>query len=226
MLLAFRLPGWMFGGASGGSNTPRRRISARDAESKTVEETSTDPEILRIQSGDVAAFERLFRREYEGLVHFATRFVRSADEAEDLVAEVFMSVWNQRSGWAPGRGARAYLYGAVRNRALNARRDTRRRTELEHDVLASEVAGAMPRPEESADVLWERGEPMRALDQLLGSLSPRVKLVLELRWRHGLDFEEIATSLGTTRATAFNLHARAMQALRKIFPKSYREYLK
>lgn len=215
----------MFGGA-GGSDAPRRRASVREVESKTVAETSVDPEVVRIQSGDVAAFERLFRKEYVGLVRFATRFVRSADEAEDLVAEVFTSVWNQRAGWVPSRGVRAYLYGAVRNRAFNVRRDARRRGELEQDVLASEVAGAVPRREESVDVLWERGEPMRALDQVLASLSPRVKLVLELRWQHGLDFEEIAASLGTTRATAFNLHARAMQALRKIFPESYREYLK
>jgi RNA polymerase sigma-70 factor (ECF subfamily) len=223
---------WWFGKSSssddGRASHRRPRLVRLDAEREAASETSvaeSDPITAAIRAGSVTAFEQLFRTEYEGLTRFATRYTRSVEIAEDIVTDVFAVVWQQRETWRTEHGPRAYLYGAVRNRAINTMRDARRRLEIETSLAAGDTAPEMSTPQDAADVLWEREEPLRALDRLLVKLSPRVRLVLELRWHHQLDFDAIAAALGTTRATAFNLHARAMKALRKIFPQAYREYL-
>src|SRR5688572_8158150 len=76
--------------------------------------------IARIRGGDRPAFEALFREHYSALCEFAHRYVQSREAAEDLVQEVFLSVWTHRESLEIRDGLRAYLYGAVRNRALNS----------------------------------------------------------------------------------------------------------
>lgn len=73
----------------------------------------------RIRRGDRDAFELLFRGYYDCLCTFAEGYVRSFSEAEDVVDQVFLTLWESRAEWNLRRSIKSYLYGAVRNGALN-----------------------------------------------------------------------------------------------------------
>ena len=64
------------------------------------------------------AFHELFKRFRNYLVVFALRRVRLLDEAEDIVQEVFISVWESGKKWNSYAGFKAFLYESVQNRCL------------------------------------------------------------------------------------------------------------
>ena len=75
--------------------------------------------VRRIRSGDVAAFEALFAVYYEPLVRFAFGYLKGRAPAEDLVQDIFLSLWEQRSRWDVRDAVHTYLYKMTRNRSLN-----------------------------------------------------------------------------------------------------------
>src|SRR5437867_6584755 len=71
----------------------------------------------RIRAGDVDAFEALYRTYWQRLYAFAFRYVRSKEDAEEVVQDVFFRIWRGRADWVPAGAVRNYVYCAVRNAA-------------------------------------------------------------------------------------------------------------
>src|SRR5689334_19577783 len=96
-----------------------RRARARDTyEQGSASHATNDSLSARIQAGDARAFEALFREYHPRLLSFAASYAGSVEAGEEVVADVFAWIWEHRATWAPTNGESAYLYGAVRNRAL------------------------------------------------------------------------------------------------------------
>src|SRR5688572_26240120 len=75
-----------------------------------------DSELLAsIRTGDHTTFELVYRQYYVPLWEFAYRYARTRDGAEDLVHDVFRSLWERRQSIVLHSGLRQYLFGAVRN---------------------------------------------------------------------------------------------------------------
>ena len=160
------------------------------------------------------AFETLFREHYGALCGFAGRYVASPAVAEELVQDLFADLWARRARWAPQTSVRAYLFAAVRNRALNVRK----RDALERDWAAEEVVSEVPtlqRPLERADTALESEELHRRLDAALESLPERCRLVMRLRWREQLSYAEIAHVMGISTKGVENQLARGLKMLRE-----------
>ena len=173
-------------------------------------------EIARIRAGDEAAFEALFHAYFAPLCDFAERYVGAPDVAEELVQTLFFDLWTQRAAWAPRGSARAYLFGAVRNRALNHLRHRR----VEERWRAASVRAASVReghlgaaPADAADEI-EAAELRTALARAVARLPERARLVVVLRWQHQLRHAEIAEVLGISVKGVENQLARALRALR------------
>ena len=69
-----------------------------------------------------ASFERTFRLHYAELCDFAAFYVGSADEAEEVVQDVFFAIWLRREDLEKRVSMRSYLFGAVRNHSLQRTR--------------------------------------------------------------------------------------------------------
>src|SRR5687768_1995992 len=98
--------------------------------------------VSRIRSGDVAAFEQLYRQHAPGLLAFAHTQLRSREVAEEIVQELFLAVWKHRHTWMLTRSLKAYLFGALRNRITSYRRTTAARHEQRrsHGDVSDELA--------------------------------------------------------------------------------------
>jgi RNA polymerase sigma-70 factor (ECF subfamily) len=169
--------------------------------------------VERIRVGDVRALEIVFRAYYAPLCAFAARMLDDASQGEDIVQDVFSTVWSGRRDLRVDTSLRAYLYAAVRNRVFNVRKHDRvverwSREEADDDVR--ELHPHPPRPDE----LLDRAELESRLDAALAALPARCGLAMRLRWKDGLRYAEIAQSLGISVKAVEQLLARGLRTLR------------
>ncbi|MEO8561959.1 MAG: RNA polymerase sigma-70 factor [bacterium] len=170
----------------------------------------------RIRSGDVRAFEQLFRAHYASLCRFAYRYLLDTGLAEDLVQDLFAHLWADRARLELRGSIRAYLFAAVRNRALNMRK----RQLVEHDWIRDEAlpdVRALHRPPLPADRALDTGERDAELRSAIESLPERCRMVMRLRWQEQMSHGEIASIMGISLKGVENQLARGLQALRLRF---------
>jgi RNA polymerase sigma-70 factor (ECF subfamily) len=177
--------------------------------------------VARVRVGDESACEALYLEHHARLWRFAYGFVRSRDVAEEIVQEVFLSLWRGRREWDVRTNARAWLYAAVRNQALNHVRHERvvaRLATPRADGVdgADAVAGglvAMGGPPADAHASVEQHELDDAVARAIARLPERRRIAMTLRWKHDLSAAEIARVLATTPESVRVLLCRARQDL-------------
>lgn len=97
-----------------------------------------EPQLLTaIQDGDDQAFAYLVQMTRATLVTYAEALTASPDEAEDLVHDVYAALWLRRTEWRVRGTVLPYLRRAVRNRALDLRKRTRRFQNTSQDLSSA-----------------------------------------------------------------------------------------
>jgi len=170
----------------------------------TPQTDAEDAELLRaVARGDEAAFARVYDRYAPILLGLMLRILRSRPEAEDVLQEVFLQVWQQARSFDPARGrAFTWLATLARSRAIDRLRavDSRERA-----AQRSAEGGPPPAAErqgwaEEEAVRAERAEAVRAA---LAELPEEQRQVLVLAYLDGMSQSEIAAAknqpLGTVK---------------------------
>lgn len=169
--------------------------------------TETEEALLeRVRRGDAASFEQLFLRHYAQVFRVLYHLVGSHEEAEDLVQETFMALYNQPPAAGAGTSLVAWLCRVALNRGYNALR-SQRRAQRRAERLAAEPPAEPPDPP---------GELLRAEDRArvraaIAELPERQGQILLLRYA-GLSYGEIAATLGVALGSVGTLLARAERA--------------
>ena len=161
----------------------------------------------RIRAGDLAAFESLYRGYWERLYAFAFRYLRSKEDAEEIVQEVFLRIWRGRAHWVPAGAVRNYLYLAVRNAA---------RDRLERAAVARLWRGFGERetgPEVQSNL--EAADLVAAVERALAELPVKRAEVCKLRLIDELSYAQIAQRLGICEKTVETQLARGLKSLRE-----------
>ncbi|HYW32955.1 MAG TPA: RNA polymerase sigma-70 factor [Gemmatimonas sp.] len=166
-----------------------------------------------ILAGDERAFHVLFDALYGPLLAFARSLLADAGNAEDLVQEAFVRLWDRREHIEPGTPLHAYLYRTVRNLAFNLRRDHANRRRLLADPVAhdSVAPAAVPQP----DAQFAGNETYQRLAASVAELPPRQRQALELSRFHGLSHDEVAAAMGCSPRTVNNHIVAALSTLRR-----------
>jgi len=157
--------------------------------------------LARIRADDGSALTELIGTLTRQLVHYARRFSSSADDAEDLVQDVFVWVWERRHELAVRGNFRTYLYTAVRHRALDVRKHRNAEAARITAVHAAGRIPAMGGGTAGADVAVDRREIADRLEAALATLPPRAREVALLRWQDGLSRAEIVDVMGVALPT-------------------------
>jgi RNA polymerase sigma-70 factor (ECF subfamily) len=165
----------------------------------------------RIRQGDVAAFESLYRSYWNPMYNFAFRYVQSADEAEDVVQEVFFRVWNNRAEWNVVGSVQNYLYISVRNAAIGRLRRHASVARLHDRVRLDPSQTTKLDPGDSMEVADNHAEIERALAEM----PQKRRAVCALRWIDGLTYSEIAERLGITEKTVENHIGTGLKFMRE-----------
>ena len=167
----------------------------------------------RIRHGDEAAFELLFRTHYASLCDFVNSMLRAPDVAEEVVQSVFLGVWENRRAWNPQGDARAFLFAACRNRAVDLLRHERivERTGLQE---SSAGVGDWSRSQPT-DAGIESEEIAERLRVAVARLPERRRMVVILRWQHQLTNPEIADVMRISVKGVEMQFSRALADLRR-----------
>jgi RNA polymerase sigma-70 factor (ECF subfamily) len=151
-------------------------------------------------------FDAIFASYSSDIVAYCGWRAASASDAQDAVAEVFLTAWRRLDELPDDDSARVWLYATARRVIANQRRSNRRRAALQ-ERLSREPA---PVPDGATPEL-------DAVHEALGRLGPRDREVLLLAEWEGLSPAQIASVLGCLTVTARGRLHRARRRFRAAF---------
>lgn len=196
-----------------------RRVSMSD-EATNPPEPPDDRQVIdarlmrEIARGDKQAFAQLYDRFSGPLYGTALRIVRDAAEAQDIVHDTFVALWEKAPSFESDRGsAFSWAVTLVRNRAIDRVRMRRRRTQLLADSAPSDLGYFEGGPDLSGGETAALGDDARAVRAAVASLPAEQKRALELAFFGGLTQEEIARKLAEPLGT---VKARIRRGLMKL----------
>ncbi len=162
--------------------------------------------VALIREGNEHAFEVLFDRYHSRLLAFCRHMLRSAEDAEDVLQEVFVKAHAAMLADTRAINARPWLYRIARNRCLNHLRRPVPEGQDSMDIMPAE--GGVT----TADRVQKR-EEFRALIVDVGDLPETQRTALLLREIDALSYEEIAAAMDTTIPAVKSLLVRARMSL-------------
>ncbi|WP_244529734.1 RNA polymerase sigma factor [Mesorhizobium qingshengii] len=190
------------------SDSPSRQVPA----AVSHEGSRGDDDLLaRIAAGSQGALSELIARHGNGLRVFAARYLGNAGDAEDVVQEVFVTVWKQAARFDPARArASTWLYRITANRCIDQRRRRALRSFIGLDDIRDEVAS----PEADAEATTAARQELAIVRDGLSRLPERQRMAVLLRAVGDLDIAAIAEVMGGSVGSAEQLLVRGRRALR------------
>ncbi|MGH2644380.1 MAG: RNA polymerase sigma factor, partial [Chitinophagaceae bacterium] len=135
-------------------------------------------------------------------------FVKCKESAEEIVEDVFISVWNKRENLPDISNLRTYLYVAVKNISLNYLQ--RRGYPFEDlDQLDVSLISFSPTPEH----IIVASEMLQAINKAISELPPRCRIIYKLVKEDGLRYKEVADILQISPRTVENHIATALHKI-------------
>jgi RNA polymerase sigma-70 factor (ECF subfamily) len=152
--------------------------------------------LLQIAEGNQHAFARLFDCYHQQLGTYIFRLTDSMELAEEVVQDVFLKIWTNRTELAQIRNFRAYLFVISKNHALNCIKKVIRQQKYQQqweEELAAEEEFAMP---DAVDNKY-----YNLLDTAINNLPPQQQKVYLLSRHERLKYTEIAEEMNISRET-------------------------
>lgn len=175
--------------------------------------------VVRVQKGDKSAFDLLVIKYQQKIMSLISRYVRDADEVQDVAQEAFIKAYRALPGFRGDSAFYTWLYRIAINTAKNhlvsrSRRPPGSDVDVD-DAQYLEVGDALRDQETPESALF--GEELRArVNGALDALPDDLRTAVTLREFDGLSYEEIAEVMecpvGTVRSRIF----RAREAIDKI----------
>jgi RNA polymerase sigma-70 factor (ECF subfamily) len=176
--------------------------------------------IRAAQGGDHEAFERLVRSYDQNVLRMAYNVLHSEEDARDIYQEAFLRVYRNLSKFRFDCSFSTWLYRIVANLCLDQLRRKKVRKEDASSVTGND--GAIDRfqfmAEERAEVDPQRrlmsSQVSDRIAEVLEQLTPRERVVFEMRHYQGMRLRAIGEALGVTEEAAKNCLFRATQKMR------------
>jgi RNA polymerase sigma factor (sigma-70 family) len=167
--------------------------------------------IARIPAGDRAALQTVYRLTSAKLFGVALRILGEASEAEDVLQEVYLSVWRKAGDFDARRASpMSWLIAIARNRSIDRLRAMSRSRNMEPIDAASEVADNTP----GADRAMESAQLKARLDRCLRGLAGHERAALRGAFFDGNTYEELAGRMKVPLGTMKSWIRRAMIKLK------------
>lgn len=154
--------------------------------------------MIAVQSGDKTALKKLYDRFSKILFGMIYKILHNKEEAEDLLQEIFVKIWNRADQYDPSRGTvYSFIATLARNRAIDRTRSrafkNRRKDDyvINDDEYSFHLSTDNPNPEERIE-LSERAVGVR---KALAELNKKERQVLYISYFEGLSQSEIAEKI-------------------------------
>ena len=180
---------------------------------------STDPatdraSLIDLQRGDAASLNRLIARWQRPLQGFAYRYVQNSTDANDLVAEVFVRLYQQRARLRADTNVAAWLFTALTNLCHNHHRWKRRHPTVALDAPSEPGVAGLASRDASPDAALARDESLEAVRAAIDALPHDLKVAILLHHYEHLSYREMAAICECSERGVETRLYRARQLLR------------
>ncbi|MEH0152805.1 RNA polymerase sigma-70 factor [Limibacter armeniacum] len=165
------------------------------------------------KSGDEKAFQHIYIVLYAKLKKFSISLGVYPEDAEDLVADVFLNLWKNRAQITLDGQLQSYCLRAVKNASLNLKNSARQRY-LSHDSPKLENEHWQPASENTQETL-NANELSETIERLLEQMPPMRKKIFMMSREAGLSYKEIAEVLDISKKTVENHIGIALSYLKE-----------
>ena len=165
--------------------------------------------IEKINIRKQGVFDSYFRRYYQTLCYFAFNYLKEQDEAEDVVQEVFIKVWESREFIREDDNFKGLLFVISRNLIFNQHRKN-----VNEDFYKMTVLSAMETSYDLEEEItaYNLGE---YIDHLIEELPERRRVIFNLSRKEHKSYKEIAFQLNISEKTVENQISEALKFLKK-----------
>ena len=160
---------------------------------------------------DKSTFKGLFDDHYRPLCNVAFRISGDLDQAEDIVQDVFLKIWNQQDLLNVDQNIKSYMYTMVRNHALEIIRRQQIGARITDEILYLHTAA-------NSDAIDDNEiEKYLILDRIyisIRQLPPKCAQVFTMAKVNGLSYSQIADNMHISVKTVENQMGKALRLLR------------
>jgi RNA polymerase sigma-70 factor (family 1) len=162
-----------------------------------------------VKVGDHEAFTEIYHRYWKTLLAVAANKTGDIDEAEEIVQNIFVTIWNRRSELEIRTSLKSYLSVSVKYQVMKVLA----RQNVEAEDLVENPAFRSFQEEASYSIL-EFEELQEQLSELVATLPEKCQLVFKLSRDAGYTHKEIASELGISEKTVEAHLGKALKVLR------------
>lgn len=171
----------------------------------------SDEELMReIKADNMFAFDVLYRKYSKKLYKFGYSILKSQEEAENLIQDVYLNLWENRYKVEKNASIKYYLFTIAYNSAITIIRKKARESEFVEYVKTLQEIN-----EDPVNMELEYNELVNKLDEIIRELPQRQKEVYLLHKVEGLKYSEIAERLNISVNTIENHMSRALKTIRE-----------
>lgn len=170
----------------------------------------TEKELLMLlKQGNDAAFEDIYHLHSSKLYANLLRLVKSEELAMDLLQDLYIKLWNNRSSIDVDKSIGAYLFSIAKNLAIDFFRRAARESNLQNHLITvgTELYNHV-------DEVFHHKETSAILNKAIQALPPQQQKIFNLCKMEGRSYEEAASILGISPATVGNQLVRALRTVR------------
>lgn len=171
----------------------------------------SDEELMReIKANNMIAFDVLYKKYCKKLYKFGYSILKSEEETENLIQDVFLNLWENRHKVEKDSSIKSYVFTIAYNSAISVIRKKARESEFVEYLKSLQEINEAP-----VNVELEYNELTNKLDEIIKALPERQKEVYLLHKVENLKYNEIAERLNISVNTIENHMSRALKTIRK-----------
>ncbi len=187
-----------------------RILTLKSSNLNTNTEELSETAILHLlRKGNELAFFELYRKYHAQLFSYAVKFLHSEELAKDVVHDVFIKLWENRTELPAVASLQSYLYAICKNAILNmisrATRENRIREEIGKQMMSTEP---------SVEKVFLSNEQREIVKQVINQLPPKRREVFLLCRMEGKSYEETAKILDISASTVNDHLVKAIKTLK------------
>lgn len=175
-----------------------------------MKEFQADYEFIeKLHEGDVEAFDQVYKRYAEKLYAFSLKYLKSKEEAEELVQSVFLKVWENQKKLKKETSFKSYLFTIAYNEICNIFR----RRKYQHNFFSTidiEGTEASEETEEQIDFVFVKEQ----VDQIIAQLPEKYRKVFMKSRKEGKSTKVISDELNLSKGTVDNYISESIKFIR------------
>ncbi len=176
----------------------------------SLNESTSDYELVeKLQKGDLEAFDQIFNKYGDRLFGFALNYLKSKEETEGLVQDVFLKIWENRKNLKKESSLKSYLFTIAYHNMCGLFRKKQNLEKFEREI------GFTKNQSVDMEEQLEYKSTLEHVDQLIDKLPEKRKIIFIKSRKEGKSTKEIADEMNLAPGTVDNQISKALKFLRK-----------